>query len=287
MSELVVVSRVEQVTTLTLNRPERHNSLTPEFLKEILARLKDALSDSELRVLILQANGRSFSTGGDVLGFYQNLDKIESYAENIVGLLNQVILELIDCPVPVIAAIHGIVTGGSLGFILASDLVILTPQASFRPYYSVVGFSPDGGWTAMLPDLIGPKRTAEILMRNQTISAESAVVWGLANRVVSADELAKEVAECAREICNMVPGSIMRTKNLLRVRMNEIRERLELEKEQFVEQIGSEEAIRGMRKFLGKKTWTIGDGDWTMDDGPRTTERRETGDGGQEEDDGR
>jgi 2-(1,2-epoxy-1,2-dihydrophenyl)acetyl-CoA isomerase len=250
MSELVLTSRVEQITTLTLNRPERHNSLTPEFLEAILASLTEALSDRGLRVLILQANGRSFSTGGDVLGFYQNLDEVQSYAETTVDLLNQVILELIDCPVPVVTAVHGIVTGGSLGFVLASDLVILTPQASFRPYYSEIGFSPDGGWTAILPDLIGAKRTAQILMWNQAISAESAVAWGLASRVVAADDLSTEIADSAREICSMAPGSIASTKKLLRARLNEIQGRLELEKERFVEQIGSQEAARGMRGFL-------------------------------------
>ena len=250
MSPMVLVDHLDQVAVITLNRPERHNSLVPDFLEEILAALGSIRSQPQMRAIILQANGRSFSTGGDVRVLYDNLERIKEYADNIVELLNQVILDLVALPQPVVAAVHGIVTGGSLGFVLASDIVLVTPQASFTPYYSVVGFSPDGGWTAILPEIIGARRAAETLILNQTITAEQAVAWGLASRVVPAEGLFDLALKTAQDIALKQPGSIARTKTLLRADLPKVRDGLQAEKSQFVEQIASEEARRAMQVFL-------------------------------------
>ena len=160
-NELVLLDFVGTTAVVTLNRPQRHNSLVPALLREMLDVLAEVAADESVRALVLRANGRSFSTGGDALGFVQHADNMEPYAREIVGLLNQVILALIDLSVPVITAVHGIVTGGSLGFILGSDIVLVAPEASFAPFYSEVGPSPDGGWAVLLPLVIGPRRVAD------------------------------------------------------------------------------------------------------------------------------
>jgi 2-(1,2-epoxy-1,2-dihydrophenyl)acetyl-CoA isomerase len=150
------------VARLTLNRPARHNSLVPALTDSLNAELLRVAETPAVRILVLQAAGASFSTGGDVAGFYaQPRDRRRAYAEMLVGGLNAAILQLLNLPFPVISRVHGPVTGGSLGFLLASDLVAITPEAFIQPYYTQVGFSPDGGWTAMLPDRIGIARTRE------------------------------------------------------------------------------------------------------------------------------
>jgi len=252
MNELVQLEQVGSISILTLNRPERHNSLIPEFLEALLARIDDAQARPVLRAVVLQANGRSFSTGGDVVGFYEHLDTIESYARQIVGLLNQAILSLLNLPVPVIAAVHGIVTGGSLGLVLASDIVLVAPEASFTPYYSVVGFSPDGGWTAMLPAIIGWKRTAAILQLNKRISAEQAQAWGLADSVVDGSQIRQEALTKAQDLAAKKRGSIQHTKRLLMDGQGDLAGRLELERMHFVQQILTPEAKKGMAAFLNR-----------------------------------
>lgn len=239
------------VTTLTLNRPQRHNSLTPEFLRQILAALRAV--DSPARALVLQANGRSFSTGGDAQGFVDHADDIEAYAREIVGLLNEVILALMDLPLPVVTAVHGIVTGGSLGFILGSDIVLVAPEASFTPYYSVVGPSPDGGWAALLPLLIGEKRTAEVLFLNETIGAETAVTWGLANRIIPADQIRATAQAIAQDITAKYPGSIRRARRLLRWHRNDIAARLAAEREEFVQEMVHGAGLTGFQTFLATR----------------------------------
>ena len=237
------------LATITLNRPERHNSLVPELLEQLLAGLAEVAARPEVRVLVLQANGRSFSTGGDLGGFVEHLDDLERYAERLVGLLNETIVALIDLPVPVVAAVHGIVTGGSLGLVLASDVVLMTPQASLTPFYSVVGFSPDGGWSALLPDVIGRKRAAGLLLTNGTVTAEQAVAWGLASRLVSADALYDEARATALAIAAMQPGAVRAIKRRLWADVP-VAQRLEAERRSFVDQIVTAEARAGMAAFL-------------------------------------
>jgi len=253
VAQLVLSEQVDTIAILTLNRPERHNSLVPELLQELLLALRDVAGRDDVRCVVLQANGRSFSTGGDVRVFYEHGDDLHDYADHVVGLLNWVILALLRLPQPVVAAVHGIVTGGSLGLVLGCDVALVAPGASFTPYYSVVGFSPDGGWTALLPAIIGPRRTAEILMRNGTIGAEQAVAWGLASRMVPAEQIRDEALAVAREIAAGKPGSVAHVKGLLGLAWGDVAARLEAERARFVEQIVTEEARQGIASFLEGK----------------------------------
>jgi enoyl-CoA hydratase/carnithine racemase len=250
MTPLILLVRDGPLAILTLNRPARHNSLTPELLEELLAAIENLDADTTVRAVLLQAEGRSFSTGGDLLGFADHLANAETYAETLVGLLNRVILALVDLPVPVVIAIQGPVTGGAMGFVLAADVVLVSPGASFTPYYSAVGFSPDGGWTALLPQVIGPKRTAQVLYCNQTISPSQAVEWGLASRIVPSEELRTEARRVCREVAEGHPGSQRRTRALLRP--PDVASQLIKEMEHFVAQIGAADTQERMQNFLNR-----------------------------------
>ena len=237
------------VAIVTLDRPERHNSLVPEFLEALLDAFAQIRANENVRAVVLRANGRSFSTGGDLNGFIDHLETLELYAYEIVGLLNEVILAMMKLPAPIVAAVHGMVTGGSLGLVLGADIVLVSPNASFTPYYSLVGFSPDGGWTVLLPELIGVRRTTEILMTNQTITPERAVAWGLANRIVRQENIRDAAFQFAMRIAGQ-PGSILKYKYLLHPSHAEIAERLEDERTRFVRQILTPETRRSMQAFL-------------------------------------
>lgn len=252
MSDLVLHEDDGPVAVLTLNRPERHNSLVPELLEELLAAIEGIRERPGLRAVVLQASGRSFSTGGDVRAFYEQAARA-AYAERIVGLLNQCIVALLDLPVPLVAAVHGIVTGGSLGLVLAADVVLLSPEASFTAFYTTVGFSPDGGWTALLPERIGRARAAEALLIDRTITANEALSWGLASRIVPTSQIHAEARALAHAIAGQLPASIRSTRRLIHSDREQIVARLEAERRAFVAQIQSAEAERGMAAFLARR----------------------------------
>lgn len=238
------------VARLTLNRPERHNSLVPALLDSLNADLDRIAANKDIRAVVLQAAGRSFSTGGDVAGF-QAVPRGErrAYAEALVGSLNRAILALLSLPVPVIGRIHGPLTGGALGFLLACDLVVITPQAFIQPYYTEVGFSPDGGWTAMLPVRIGAQQAREIQLLNRRIMALEAVQLGLATTLAEPDNLDSTIEGWLMELRRKQPGSIACTKRLLAV---DCASGLQAEQRAFVDQIDSAEAETGMLRFLAK-----------------------------------
>lgn len=243
------------VARLTLNRPERHNSLVPELIDALKQDLARIAAMPELRALVLQAEGRSFSTGGDVGGFFAiPRGQRGVYADALVGGLNDCILALLDLPVPVLGRIQGPVTGGSLGFLLACDLVAITPQVFIQPYYTEVGFSPDGGWTALLPTRIGEAAAREIQLRNRRIAATEIVQLGLVTALVEPEALDATIDGWLAETVAKQPGAMRRTRaNLLPpTRRAAIAAALELEKQSFLEQIDSEEAHHGMARFLAK-----------------------------------
>lgn len=246
----LVLTRIDgAVATVILNRPDRHNSLVPAMLGELGAAIASCESRPGVSILVLRAAGRSFSTGGDLGGFREHADEITQYAHELVGLLNDAIIRLYDCRLPVITVINGQVTGGAMGLVLASDIVLVTERASFTPYYVEAGFSPDGGWTAILPDVIGQTRARTVQLLNQTITAEQALDWGLATAYTESAGQEEALEELCAQVLAKKAGSIACTRGLLRPR--DLESRLELERARFVEQIATEEAKTGIREWLG------------------------------------
>ncbi|RME62675.1 MAG: enoyl-CoA hydratase/isomerase family protein, partial [Alphaproteobacteria bacterium] len=179
----VLLRREGAAVWLTLNRPHVHNCLDLELLSQAQGLLA-AADWRAARVLVITGAGRSFSTGGDLkamLSSGKGAAALADYAGRLVGALNAVIARLLDCPVPVIACVNGPATGGAVGLMLAADLVAMAQDAFVQPYYGRLGFAPDGGWTALLPQRIGRARAAAWQIVNRRISAAEALATGLAD----------------------------------------------------------------------------------------------------------
>ncbi|MEC5163325.1 MULTISPECIES: enoyl-CoA hydratase/isomerase family protein [unclassified Janthinobacterium] len=252
MTALVLVERDGAIARLVLNRPARHNSLVPELLRALLAALDACEADAGIGALVLAHAGTSFSTGGDVRALHEQGEGIAAYGAELVGLLNEAIVRLAGGAKPVVAAVDGIVTGGALGLVLACDIVLVSARASFTPYYVDVGFSPDGGWSALLPAFIGPARARTVQLLNQRISAEQALAWGMASKLVASIDMADQAAATARAVAAKVPGSVRRTRALLGPDPLRLAAALERERVEFLRQLVSAEAQQGMRRFLSQ-----------------------------------
>lgn len=250
MSE-VTLEISSAVATITLRRAHRHNTLVPSFLSELRDAFRRAGSAPGVAAVVLSAEGSTFSTGGDVRAFWDHRDDSEPYARETVGGLHALMVDMMRLPHPIVVGVGGMVTGGSLGLVLASDVVIVSPEATFTPWYSVVGFSPDGGWTALLPHMIGRARVADVLHTNRTITAEESVAWGLASRLVAPADLDAAAQTLALEIAGFRHGSQRSIKRLLGGDIDDAEVRLAVEEERFVTQIATDEARQGMARFLG------------------------------------
>lgn len=251
---LVLRERRDGVALLRLNRPQRHNSLVPALLEALLGALDEIEADTSVRAVVLTHAGRNFSTGGDVAAFAAQGDGIAAYASELLALLNRSILRLAALRCPVVAAVEGWLTGGSLGLVLACDMAVLAQDARIAPFYTVVGFSPDGGWTAMLPQLAGPARARGWQLNNTVVAAPDAVAHGLAFALSAPGAAEAEAIALARGVADKVPGSVARTRALLRWDAEALAADLERERAAFVAQIASAETADGMRRFLAGRT---------------------------------
>ena len=253
MSQVRIEPLGAGLVRLVLARSAMQNALVPELLDDLLAALRDLARSADCVAVILAADGPAFSIGGDMRRFQrERKGDLHAYAAGLVGKLNEAILALVDLPQPVVVAVHGAVTGGSIGLVLAADLVYLAPQAVFKAHYATAGFGPDGGWTALVGRLAGTRRAAAALLLNRTVRAEEAVAWGLANEVVAAERLQETATAAARKIAAYPVGTMRAVKALLRRDRDRLAADLEAERSHFLELIAGPQAMAGVDAFLNR-----------------------------------
>ena len=244
----------ERVASVTLAAPARCNSLEPHILTE-LTRALDQACEAGATFVILQAEGRHFSTGGDVTAFQAAVQagNEDTFSDDVVGLLQDVIRRLLALPAIVVTAAQGAITGGSAGLVFASDLVLLSEDAFIQPYFAEVGFSPDGGWTALLPEKIGAGRALQIQLANERLPAKQALHLGLAHRVIPNEGLADAAMSLVERLSRQhVASGMLASKRLVwdADRISAVDARLSAELASFKRQIAAPETQAGMRRFL-------------------------------------
>lgn len=225
----------------------RANALEPGLLGD-LAHALDQAEQQDARVILL-CGGSNFSSGGDVRAFHAAglRGEAAAYASQVVPRLQALIARLIAMPRLVVVAARGAITGGSAGFLFASDLAVLAPDAFVQPYYAKVGFAPDGGWTALLPDRIGAGPASEWLQSDHRLSAQALCDRGLASAMSDTpEERAVDLA------ANAEIGARLAAKALIwdEARRADINRRLEAETAAFLERIEKPETALGMSRFL-------------------------------------
>lgn len=189
------------VTTLTLNRPERLNALSPAMtsgLKEALERLA---TDQEVGAIVIAGAGRGWCAGGDVKTM-ESRGKDQTFEDRVEGLRRAHQLPLLMRTVPkvIIGMINGPVAGAGLGLALACDLRIAGKAARFGTAFARIGYSGDYGGSWSLTRLVGTAKARELYFTADIIDAEEAGRLGIVNRVVPDDELQAETIALARRI---------------------------------------------------------------------------------------
>lgn len=195
------------VAVVTLDRPDRLNSLSATLISD----LKDALAalrhDRDVRVLVLAGEGRGFCAGTDLSGDRDPAPDAEGRGPvGQVWRTQQHVAELVvavhEHPKPVVAAVHGPAVGGGLALALASDLRVATPSTRFGAVFINIGLSScDVGVSYLLPRIVGPTRAAELMLTGRHFSGEEAMAFGMLNAVApegghlaTALDLARQVA---------------------------------------------------------------------------------------------
>jgi enoyl-CoA hydratase/carnithine racemase len=205
------------VGTVVLDRPGKLNALTFEAYADLRDLLAELPHRGDARVLVVRGSGRAFCSGGDVneiIGATLSMPPDELLA--FTRMSGEVIREMRESPIPVIAAVHGMAAGAGAVIALAADFRVCTPAARFAFLFTKVGLSGgDMGAAYLLPRLVGLGHATRLLMLGDTISAEEADRIGLVSSLVEADQFGEAVDRLARHLASGPFQAFAQTKALL------------------------------------------------------------------------
>jgi len=205
------------VGTLTLDRPDKLNALTFEAYADLRDLLAELPQRGDTRVLVVRGSGRAFCSGGDVneiIGATLSMPPDELLA--FTRMTGEVIQRMRECPVPIIAAVHGIAAGAGAVIALAADFRVCTPAARFAFLFTKVGLSgADMGAAYLLPRLVGLGHATRLLMLGDTISADEAQRIGLVSSLVEEPGFDEAVGALARRLASGPVQAYAQTKALL------------------------------------------------------------------------
>jgi len=205
------------VATVRLDRPDKLNALTFDAYADLRDLLAELPQRGDSRVLVVRGSGRAFCSGGDVheiIGATLSMAPDELLA--FTRMTGQVIQAMRECPVPIIAAVHGMAAGAGAVIALAADFRVCTPAARFAFLFTKVGLSgADMGAAYLLPRLVGLGHATRLLMLGDTISADEASRIGLVSELVEAEEFDQAVDGLAQRLASGPVQAYAQTKALL------------------------------------------------------------------------
>ncbi|MDQ2833402.1 MAG: enoyl-CoA hydratase-related protein [Acidobacteriota bacterium] len=209
----VLVTEIDGVRTVTLNRPERRNAMTPEMQEELIGAMNEAAA-SQCRVVVFKGAGESFCAGLDLSSLRKMNDKSAAEHTADAERIARLFRTLYEMPKPTIAVVHGAAIAGGTGLATICDFTLAAPGAKFAYTEVRIGFVP-ALVSAFLTLQVGDKRARDLLLTGRVFSGEEALRLGLVNEVVAFEELEKRVRELADVLKANSPESIAATKRLL------------------------------------------------------------------------
>ena len=254
--ETVQLEMRDSVAVITLNRPTALNALTMEVAREFRAAMMEA-RERGARAVVVTGAGRAFCAGGDLREMRQWAEKegrIEAFFEEPLRAIHDCIRLIRETPLPVIAAVNGVATGGGCNFALACDIVLAAESAQFNQAFVKVGLTPDCGGTFILPRLVGWKLAAELLMTGDMVDARRAAEMGMINRAVADEELMTEALNLASRLASAPTAALARIKKMLDASAaNDLNAQLEMEHEAQLQSGQTKDFREGVAAFIEKR----------------------------------
>ncbi len=209
----ILVSDEAATRTITLNRPERRNAMTPEMQTELIAATHDA-ARSRCRVVVLAGAGEAFCSGLDLSVLSGMMTKGAGEHRADAERIAQLFRTLYELPKPTIAMVHGAAVAGGTGLATICDFTLAVPSAKFGYTEVRIGFVP-AVVSAFLALQIGDKRSRDLLLTGRLFDAVEAYRLGLVSEVVAPEALSGRVQELAAQLAANSPFSLTMTKRLM------------------------------------------------------------------------
>ena len=220
-SDEVLYQVDDHVAVITLNAPERMNTISGPMLNDLTRLLVAANEDPAVRCVILTGKGRAFCAGLDL--------RKERSGEGLSNAASTATLDLRNTPPtvlqamdkPTICAVNGGAAGYGMDTALGCDIRIMAESAKLAAAFVKRGVVPESGGTWLLPRMIGWAKASELIFTGRTLTARECLDWGLANEVVPDAELMTRAHAVAREIATNAPLAVQAAKRMMRMGLNE------------------------------------------------------------------
>jgi methylglutaconyl-CoA hydratase len=209
----ILYSESGDVATITLNRPDKRNSISYELIDDVMAALKQAAA-SRSQIVILTGAGTAFCAGMDLENLKQLLGRTPEQNLQDSTTMAGLFRALYDFPKPTIAAVNGAAIAGGTGLATLCDFTLAVPEAKFGYTEVKIGFVP-GIVSSYLIANVGEKRARDLLLTGRIFGAEEAHRLGLVNEIVAADQLMARAQQLAAQLMESSPTSLRTTKALL------------------------------------------------------------------------
>lgn len=247
------------IATITLNAPERMNTISGPMLNQLTVRLQEADADPQVRCVILTGAGRAFCAGLDLRAQTQggglSIGSSGGVTSTTLDLKNTPPTVLQEMETPTICAINGGAAGYGMDTALGCDIRIMGKSAKLAAAFCKRGLVPESGGTWYLPRLIGWSKAAELIFTGRTLNAEESVAWGLASQAVEDAELMPRARAMAAEIAGNAPLAVRAAKRMMRMGLNEpFPEHVHHVYLQLLPLMRTEDVKEGMMAFVEKRT---------------------------------
>ncbi len=202
MSDTVLLDVSGRIAHIRLNRPERLNAINPALLEDFAGKLRQALDNEDVDVLLLSGEGRAFCAGDDLKEFEDQAVDAEGtrvYAEQIQNITRLIVLG----DKIVVGAIHGWAVGGGLEWVINCDIAVAGEGARFFFPETRLGLFVTGGITAMLPSLVGLQKAKELILLGEKFDANQAREMGVVSRVVPDTDVLDAARALAEDIATL------------------------------------------------------------------------------------
>ncbi len=247
------------IATITLNAPDRMNTISGPMLDGLSELLVKADAAPDVRVIILTGNGRAFCAGLNLEAATSNENRNGATGSGAVtstsiDLRNTPPTILFNMDTPVICAINGGAAGYGMDTALGCDIRIMSDKAKMAAAFCKRGVLPESGGTWFLPRMLGWEKAARLIFTGATLSAEECLAEGLVSQVVPHDKLLEEARKVADQIAANAPMAVQGSKRMMRMGLSEpFNEHVHHVFLQLLPLLKSDDAMEGMKAFLEKR----------------------------------
>jgi enoyl-CoA hydratase/carnithine racemase len=248
MSSEIRIDLIDGILTVTLARPDKKNALTNEMYAALADAIEQAGQDPDIRVLLFQGDGDIFTAGNDVAEFAAMAAGKGPRERHVQRFLHA----LAGSTVPIVAAVNGKAVGVGTTMLLHCDYVLLAQDAQLITPFVNLALVPEAASSYLLPLRIGHARAFEMFAMGEPLDAQTALAWGIANKVCANDQLRTQARRVAEKIAAKPAGSLSAMKRLMRDAERLISQ-MNSESARFEERLGSAEAREAFAAFAQKR----------------------------------